>query len=172
MYQPAGTYYFELLFIPNTGQAAPTFSEATFDAWTDSTLSGTNAGNGIPTGLFLGHIMGENNAIGIAVSGWASSTSAYFVVLGWSADEGTWPNVEDALNGGSWLSPTGLFGYSMVGDALAGARPAPATILFGSYTGVIDTGWDLNPVPEPSTLALAGLGGLSLLLMRRLKHKD
>jgi hypothetical protein len=27
----------------------------------------------------------------------------------------------------------------------------------------------INPVPEPSTLALAGLGGLSLLLFRRRK---
>jgi hypothetical protein len=171
LYQPAGTYYFEMLFIPNTGQAAPTYNGGSISAWTDSTLSGTNTGNGVPTAAYLGHITGENGAAGIAVPGWLSGSSAYFVVLGWSANEGTWGTVEQVLNGtGSWLTlgpAGGLFGYSAVGYAVSAAAPVPGTILFGTAPGLINT--LILGIPEPSTLALAGLGGLSLLLMRRLK---
>jgi hypothetical protein len=171
MLQPAGTYYFELLFVPNTGQGLPTFGTATLGAWTDSTMSGTNQGNGIPTAAYIGHIIGQNAAAGEAVTGWLSGASAYYVVLGWTANEGSWATVQNVLEGNaSWLTTGtagGLFGYSMVGYAVGGTSPAPATILFGTATGLINAGWDLNPVPEPSVLALAGLGGLSLLLMRR-----
>jgi len=173
LYELPGAYYFEMLFIPNTGQAAPTYSSAAFgtaggalQGFTDSTLTGTNAGNGAPTAGKLGKIVGENGTAGIAVNGWTGSTSAFYVVLGWSAGEGTFANVETALNGGSWLSPTGYFGYSMIGYANANLTGV-GTILFGSATGLINAGWDLNPVPEPSVMALAGLGGLSLLLLRR-----
>jgi hypothetical protein len=43
----------------------------------------------------------------------------------------------------------------------------------GPGNGTIIGSWDITavpaPTPEPSTLALAGLGGLSLLLFRRRK---
>jgi len=164
-----GNYYFELLYQLDTGQAAPTFtaSASGLAAWTDSTLSGTN-------NTALGHaqagIAGENGTTGITVSGWGGGQYAYYVVLGWSGNEGNWTNVVAAINtAGGWLNPNGLFGYSMIGHAEAASSPAPAQILFGTATGLINTGWSLTPVPEPTTLALAGLGGLSLLLLRRRK---
>jgi hypothetical protein len=165
--QPAGDYHFELLYINDpTGETTsiPTFSAGTLGSWTDSTLSGTNAGAGAPP--VIGH--------GIGVPGWASGSTAFFVVLGWSANEGTWAQVAAALGGGSWLTSGvngGLFGASNVGYAIAATSPSPASILFGSSPGLINTGWQLSQVavPEPGTLALIGLGGLSLLLFRRRK---
>jgi hypothetical protein len=171
--QPAGAYYFELLYIADpSGQTTsiPTFSAATLASWTDSTLSGTNAGAGAPP--VIGHIIGSHATTGIAVPGWLSGENAFFVVLGWSANEGTWANVSAALLGGSWLTTGGnggLFGNSIVGYALGGTSPAPADILFGSSPGLINVGWQLTPVPEPSTIALAGLGALGMLMFRRRK---
>jgi len=67
---------------------------------------------------------------------------------------------------GTYLGVTYL-GYSPIayGATQAGGSvppPAPnlpASLLNGSFT--------VSPVPEPTTLALAGLGGLALLLFRR-----
>ena len=55
--------------------------------------------------------------------------------------------------------PTTLYasGYIYAGDSS------------GPGNGTIIGGWDVTAVPEPSTLALAGLGGLSLLLFCRRK---
>ena len=66
--------------------------------------------------------------------------------------------------GGSYLNAqfrghSAPFNMPSVGS-LATAKP-----LVGDYF----TTFQVLPVPEPSTLALAGLGGLSLLLMRRKK---
>jgi hypothetical protein len=61
----------------------------------------------------------------------------------------------------------GNTGYSSVwaqtigGSVPAVGQPSPATLFIPGAT--------IIPVPEPSTLVLAGLGGLSLLLIRRRK---
>jgi hypothetical protein len=172
--QSVGSYRYELLFIADpSGETTsiPTFTPATLGSWTDAAISGTN-------NTALGHgtsgIIGQNSTGGEAVNGWLSGEVGFYVVLGWSVNEGTWTQVQAALNGGSWLTTGangGLFGYSSVGYDQAATSPAPAAILFGAQTGLINTGWQLTPipVPEPSTIALAGLGGLGLLLFRRRK---
>jgi hypothetical protein len=172
--QPIGSYRYELLFIADpSGETTsiPTFTTATLASWTDSTISGTN-------NTALGHgtsgIIGQNGTTGEAVTGWLSGEEAFYVVLGWSVNEGTWANVSAALTGGSWLTTGangGLFGYSSVGYVMAATSPSPAVIIFGASTGLINTPWQLTPipVPEPSTIALAGLGALGMLMFRRRK---
>lgn len=95
----------------------------------------------------------------------------YFEIVGWSSSLGTtWSSIQSQLNN-NW-SAGGFFGTSTVGQATSGVPPlgTPAS-LFGTGTGQVApfTMYTVTPVPEPTTLALAGLGGLSLLLLRRRK---
>jgi hypothetical protein len=103
------------------------------------------------------------------------------MIVGWSANEGTsWATVVLELNGTEpWpvTGPDSWFGQTPVAFNYAGGgtgafppgsvsvwSSSAATGLAGSggVSGVI-----LLPIPEPSTMVLAGLGGLSLLLFRR-----
>jgi hypothetical protein len=101
-----------------------------------------------------------------------SSATAQFVVLGWSANIGTsWGDVQTYLAGAHILSGA-YVGESPVSGAvtLGNGTTIPTPLLFNTSAPLLQ-GFTLGlvPVPEPSTLALAGLGGLSLLLFRRRK---
>jgi hypothetical protein len=112
--------------------------------------------------------------------GGAGQTPDYYTIVGWSANEGAgWATVAAELNGstawtvsgpGSWFGQTAVaFNYAGGGTA---AVPPPSVELWGiSTTGLAGSGgvmsMTLSPIPEPSTMVLAGLGGLSLLLFRR-----
>jgi len=100
------------------------------------------------------------------------TTAAQFVVVGWSGNIGTtWSAVQ------SWLAdPTvnGWIGESAVSVAITPGSPtaSPPSVpasLFG--TGLLQkfTLGEIVATPEPSTIALAGLGGLALLAIRRRK---
>jgi hypothetical protein len=141
----AGSYYFALL-ISGTATGPFTFTG----------LQGTNSG------VAAGRFSGGN---GVAVNGWAPGATMFYEVAGWSAGAGptfdpTWINTPP---GG------GLFGISAVGSGVAGggAQSLPTLQLFGG-TG-ITSGFDVTGVPEPTTMALAGLGAAALLIFRRRK---
>jgi hypothetical protein len=102
----------------------------------------------------------------------------FFEVAGWSASLGTtfnssWlaNNVPKPGTDPIWTSG-GFFGLSPIASGVATASPAPPFPLFGG-TGL--PGFVLNPVggtavvPEPSSMALAGLGAAALLIFRRRK---
>jgi len=109
-------------------------------------------------------------------------TPDYYTVVGWSVNEGAgWATVAAELNGanqwtvsgpGSWFGQTAVaFNYAGGGT---GAVPPPAVSVWVGTTGTLLPGSGLTPsqmslfpIPEPSTMVLAGLGGLSLLLFRR-----
>ena len=96
-----------------------------------------------------------------------------FVVLGWSANIGsTWGQVQNYL-----LSPTALGSPAYIGESpvsgaitLGNGTTIPTPLLFQASAPALQ-GFTLGlvPVPEPTTMVLAGLGGLSLLLFRRRK---
>jgi len=168
----AGLYYFALLTESMTtfgvANSAPTALQLTGGSWT---FTGTYTTNIASAGR-------ENGGANIATStGWAPGVTNSYVLVGWSANEGSsWATIANEIENNSWTAP-GYFGISSVGFGEAGGGPdaIPAFGLFGagpSATGTpITSGFDLNPVgvPEPGTLALAALGGASLLMFRRKK---
>ncbi|EEF57603.1 PEP-CTERM sorting domain-containing protein [Pedosphaera parvula] len=113
---------------------------------------------GVADGVFNGGVYTTPN-------GTAPGANAMFEVRGWT---GNYTTYEAALaaapnnlsveidTSGAWINPTG---------PNAGA---PAAMLFGP------TGFKrlfLSSVPEPSTIALAGMGGTMILIMLRRRKK-
>jgi hypothetical protein len=103
-----------------------------------------------------------------AITAWAPGTTDYVEVVGWSANMGvTWAAVEALIKSGN-LTSSDLWGNSAVGYITSGnygPTPSPSPPLF-SATG-IPAGFVLSSVPEPTTVALIGLGGLGLAMIRR-----
>jgi len=68
----------------------------------------------------------------------------------------------------SAVAANGIAGKSAIFTYLipSGAQPAPSEFNMSNFTGFVLT---LNQVPEPTTLALAGLGATALLIFRRRK---
>ena len=149
-------------------------------AWTGAILTGVNFA------VTAGGISGQGGGSGAAAAGWGAptgpnytdGTERYFMIVGWSSNLGsTWANVSANL-ASNWATPWGanqaFFGTSVVGFGYSGggAFSLPAASLFNPGTampGGLSSGFQLMVVPEPTTMALAGLGGLSLLLFRRRK---
>jgi len=150
----AGSYYYGLL-------TAPT-------ATGPFTFSGAYATNLAVAGRFTG---GAN----VAVTGWAAGATASYEVAIWSASLGHdfqagW------LTGNFGNAPAGsVFGLSSIATGISGGAGVPASPsynLFGGATG-IQTGFNAaevgGVVPEPTSMALAGLGAAALLIFRRRK---
>jgi hypothetical protein len=98
----------------------------------------------------------------------APGAVACFQVRAWAAVGG------DNWEGGSsypfWLG--GQSGRSYVWQASTGGGgqpPAPPTALVGMTSFSLSYNWGAMPIPEPSTLSLAGLGGVALAWSLRRK---
>jgi hypothetical protein len=147
-------------------------------AWTGAILTGVNFA------VTAGGVSGQGSTAGAVAAGWGApglnytdGTERYFMIVGWSSNLGTtWATVSGNLASG-WATLPGqnaFFGTSPIGFGYSGggAFSLPATSLWGVTTGMpggLSSGFQLMVIPEPSTMALAGLAGLSLLLFRRRK---
>lgn len=166
----AGAYYFAVLAATSTS-ASDSGNPAGGD-WT--VVTEDVAGNPVAVannGGLAGGVEGPGGASGFASSLTAGITYDIMVV-GWSANVGTsWAAVSGyfADDFAGW-SAGGFAGYSNVGTIDPTSAPANGASVF-SATGAADGQTILYalPVPEPATLALAGLGGLSMLFLRRRK---
>jgi hypothetical protein len=161
----AGLYYFILLAATSTTAAdwgnpfGPDWNVVTYA--TGGVAYGTN--NVVP-----GSVTGLGGSAGFASSLTAGITYSDMVV-GWSADVGTsWadilsyaPDIAD--------SPGSFFGYSNVGTIIPTTAPALGAAIFGGTSAQPGQTILYVLMPEPATLALLGLGGLSMLLLRRPK---
>lgn len=131
--------------------------------WQDTGLLGHNttfAGR-----LSIGTSVVANNAPIGAVQSW--------VLVAWSANLGSsWAQIAPLLAAGNF-NQAGYLGWSAVGSgAAAAAPPTPSLTIQGASGSIIPSGISMLstvPVPEPGTMALAALGGASLLLFRRRK---
>jgi hypothetical protein len=159
----ANDYYFALLTQAYTGNAPA--SNPLTGGWT---FSGALANNST---LLAGGI-GNTADKSLVVAGWTPGTEDYVEIVGWSASLGTtWAQIQAEI-GTTWIA-NGYYGVSGIGAVTSGGAGTPATLpapIF-SPTGV-SSGFDLNgvsAVPEPTTIALIGLGGLGLAMIRRRK---
>ena len=108
------------------------------------------------------------------LSGAAIGNSQQWMLFAWSTSLGSFATVWQQLAAGAFTG-NGYIGWSPVVTGAAGAAPsALPLVISGSPSPLLTVGFTLEqvvaaPVPEPGTMALAGLGGLSLLAFRRKK---
>jgi len=130
----------------------------------DSTLT---TANGSPTGF----IEGKNASTTVAVSSSSSlndgvaSEIPNIIQLAGSQTSGVLAMYMIAV-GGPEAGDAGLIAWtqSSIGGNLNGSPPGTPLAIKQDPAG---ENLDLVPTPEPTTLAFAGLGGLSMLLLRR-----
>jgi hypothetical protein len=96
------------------------------------------------------------------------------MLVGWSANLGsTWSAALANLNAGSGWTGVAEFGESAVGTITPDpVGSSPGTAVFGNpgiNSSTLTPLDAVTTVPEPTTLALSALGGLSLLAFRRKK---
>lgn len=133
-------------------------------------ISGT-ASNAIAVGVNGGGVSGPGGSSGFS-SSLTAGTTYDMMVVGWSANLGTTWAAVSALFAENFVgySGGGFAGYSNVGQITPTTAPATAASVFGG-AGAQNGQTILYalPVPEPTTIALAGLGGLAALALRRRK---
>lgn len=156
---------YNICLLTTAGTAVTTlFGDATLATdWSNTGLQGAN--NTFAGRLNIGSgLQAANAPVGVTQS---------WMLVAWSSNLGTWSQVESALASGSFTQ-AGYVGWSLVGTGAAGAAaPSLPLSITGAATAAPIIGGSISllavPVPEPSTMALAALGGASLLLFRRRK---
>jgi len=170
----ANSYFFDV--IEYVGSGTPTINSAadlTSGAnWIDTGVYGVN-GSGVAT---QGYVTGSATAsVTAGATGWSqdttAGTSAYFVVVGWSSNlangsAGAWASIVTQING-TWNNPAGVFAYSNIGNITANVAPGNGASVWQSGGATAFNLVTVAAAPEPGTMALAALGGASLLLFRR-----
>ena len=159
------TFYFAVFMAPSTTvgtdfQAAPLFDDNRF-----SVANGYNVNHPTAAGRL------QTTASALVLTGVGGGSTADFIVKGWSANAGT--TYAEALVAFNSALPGAYFGVSRIGNnvVLGDGGAIPAAFLFGVGGSQVG-GFNLAPtaaVPEPSSMALAGLGAASLLMFRRRK---
>jgi len=184
-------YYYALFVADSTITSAGTASST---GALDPTLTAGwsvvswNAGNpagatGIAyaTNTTAGRFTGNPTSDDVFVAGRAGGSQASFIVVGWSSQVAG----QDWIAAKSWIdsviltgsAPGGISGWTGASGVAtsvtlgSGGLTTPGNI-FGSSPGQVNTPMflQLQPVPEPSTFALAGLGAAALLIFRRRKQ--
>jgi hypothetical protein len=164
----ANGYHWEILYLPGGAQQSTPTTLAALSGWSDAGLGA------IQTGAGSGRVQPVGPTTAATVP-WGAGVTDSIVLAGWSSNLGsTWAQVFATLNGPVANIPLGAyFGLSIAGYIsprgvdpgavfIGGGASADGTPIQSTLTPLY-----LVPVPEPTTLALAGLGGLSLLLFRR-----
>jgi hypothetical protein len=176
----SGSYYFELLYTAYSGGGSLTAQPSTLTqlaTWSDTGLEGTQ-----------GTVAGRNSvstANAAQVVPWASGVTDSVMLVEWSANLGTtWAAALNTLQSSSLLQAvvgSAFLGLSQTGFINPSTSTTAGATLFGNSANgsngqPIGTSTltplylvPVTPVPEPSTIAMAAFGGLSLLALRRKK---
>jgi hypothetical protein len=175
----AGTFDFEVLTAPSTVTSVDSsLQDLLTSTWSDTGIFAQNT-------TFPGRMSTTNQV----ANNWPAGSEQSFIILGWTANLGTFHDVMSELAGAylgteegsyTWFGggfDYGFLGATTVGTAFAGggASGLPPFALFGSATNVqgtpISTPTELYHifVPEPTVAAMAGLGAAVMLIFRRRK---
>jgi hypothetical protein len=183
----AGLFIYQLFVQTYTGSLSASATNPTAGGWSVAFVDGTSTPITGTNRTAAGAIVGLGGNSGAAISGLALPTASnystagrdYFMFAGWSANLGsTWSDVSGKLASGfdGNTIANAFFGVSIIGNSYAGgAFSLQAPSLFVTAAASTPVGFGTGvvlytvPVPEPSTFVLAGLGGLSLLMLRRRK---
>jgi len=175
----AGSYYYALLVAPST-QNTISSANGSFTGWTLAAI-GQNTG-------VAGRLTGNNADSGAAVQVTAGAYTAAggtadFAIVGWSANIGSdWATAAGGFHGysasGTWTisnpnmpggSSNVWYGVSAVAsDIVLGPLGASYNSVFGA-AAIPGITLQSVAVPEPTTIALAGLGAAALVIFRRRK---
>jgi hypothetical protein len=174
----AGTYTFELFYntTVNTAAGTPNVADSATPwlggGWVDA---GAND-QGLSTGT-AGRINDSGN-VGLVILPTSASSAvgvqANLEMIGWNTAIGgsSLSTFETAYTAALGAQSTLLYGYSAVANILLGNNASPGNSNFFSPAAGGVSGFTLGevtPTPEPTSMVLAGLGGLSLLALRRKK---
>lgn len=177
----SGAYTFELFYNTQANPAAgtPNVADSATPWLTAGWVDAGAADQGLNTGT-SGRINDAGN-IGFVVLPTSASTAvgvqANLELIGWNTAIGgsTLSSFETAYTAALATQSTLQYGYSAVANILLGNNSAPGNSNFFAPGSGGVSGFTLGqvtpvaPTPEPATMALAGLGGLSLLALRRKK---
>jgi hypothetical protein len=124
----------------------------------------TNASSANPS--FLGKFLGPD-PYAITAPGYAAGSAFTFQLRGWSFAGGM--TYEEAVLA-QVLDPLNIaLGQSELGTTTPTASPGTPGALFGTAAGLLVSGFEIKPAPEPSSIALGLLGLGAVALFRRKK---
>jgi hypothetical protein len=176
----AAGFYYELL-VSTTSQPDLTSASTSIGSWLDTGVFGSSFATGVNAGkISAGSSVATTGSTWATPSGAVYDNSRFVEIIGWSGNYGT-TFAAFLTTLGQGLGSQAFAGYFGVesGQNVAGGGPSslPAVNQWGNG-GPGGTSDGLNsalslglvtPVPEPTTMALVGLGSLSLLALRRKK---
>lgn len=166
------SYYYALFYSAAAtavnGSSSATSGITSLNAYAFSDAAWTFAASAANGSTRAGQLSGSGS---VAIPGIAGGGTSQFVVVGWSSNIGTTvDSLESYLANptfNAWVGQSAVSGAMTLGDGSS----IPTVLLFQGNAPALQgfTLGEVSPVPEPATMALAALGGASLLLFRRRK---